>query len=162
MTFRETLYTRLPVWLAYITAGNGYINTLDAKKFFKGVVPPSAQTQHLSVWYYLGDEKTSNFTEGEDNPTMECSLYIGIYFKADNKEAGLINFYEALLGDMYKWLYRGSGITANKWFIPDSEVTGTLGNIESFIHEQANAVMSFKENFGEMFFEIKIKYILQA
>ncbi len=162
MTFRQTLYQRLPVWLAFITAGNGYTNTLDSKKFFKGVMPASSNNQHLSAWYFLGDGKEASNSEDDNNPVMECSLYCGIFFKTELKEAALIDFYESLLSDVHKWIYQGSGITAGKHFMPDSEYSGVIGNMQSYEYQGDNPVMSFKENSGELCFEVKIKYLVQA
>lgn len=159
MTFRETLYNTLPSWFAHITAANGYTNTLRAG--YKGIIPASANSQDLTYWYFLGEEKPVLQSEDTENVFMEMSLYFGISIRSENKEGALIAKYESLLSDIYKWLFKGSGITANNWFAPSAELTGTLGYLDSAQLTQVQPAMSFKENVGEIYIELKVRYQLE-
>lgn len=158
MTFRQALYAKIPVWLGYITADNGYTNTLRSS--FKGVVPQSAANEDLSCWYVLAADKPVNTSEDDMAMTRECSLFIGISFKADSEEGALIEKYESLVSDILKWLYRGAN--AGKWFAPDSEMTSELVDYGGAVDNGIEPVMSFKESAGELVIEIIVQYSLDV
>jgi hypothetical protein len=158
MSFRQALYTKLPVWLGYITSGNGYTNTLRTP--FKGVKPASANNTNLSCWYILGNDKPIHESEDDTVSVRECSLFVGIFFKSDQKEGGLITQYESLVADMLKWVYKGAN--AGKSFAPDAEMTGDLADYGGAKDNGIEPQFTFNESYGELVMEIILQYTLEV
>ena len=156
MTFRQKLYEQLPTWLAYISTANGYANTV--REPFKGVFPASANNTDLKIFYYLGDEKNSSFAEDDNIPEAELSLILGWFFKCDAGEGKMIDQCESMIADLNKWCYAGAA--NNKYFMPDSAVTGDLSDYQTHISAGVEPYYSFNEQFGMLYYEIKVKYIL--
>lgn len=159
--YRDKLYTRIPVWLAFINSGNGYTNTL--KGFFKGRVPSSANNTNFNTWYYLAEGKDTDTDEAGTSPQIELTLYIGIQYRSEKKEGAITDLGESLVKDVYKWFYRGTGITSGKWFFPDSEYADTdLKEHQS--HSMPNIIPypNFTDDSGELLIEIKLRYNLEV
>lgn len=157
--YRDKLYTRLPVWLEFINSSNGYTNTL--KGFYKGRVPASSNNVNFNTWYYLAEGAVKETDEAETSPQIEMTLYIGIQYKSEKKEGAITDLGESLVKDVYKWFYRGTGITANKWFFPVSELSDS-----DLVNHQGQTMLSiipypnFNDNTGELLIEIKLRYEL--
>ncbi len=104
--------------LAFITTGNGYTNSL--KKITEGYVPLSSVTEFDQVFFFMGDREPLRHSNDNKPTQWKGELWICIMIHRDMDT--LTRAIESWIEDIRKWLYQGTGITANRWYTLDTSL----------------------------------------
>jgi len=153
MSAETQILDQLKTDLEFINGGNNYANKL--MKVVEGYKPLSTENDFDCAYFFMGNRKPLKNTSDNVPYVWQGELWIIIQIKAT--EGNLSRRIESWIDDFRKWLWQGTGITANKWFTLDTSLPSVVAwNSKELMTIEPNSL--WDKQISELFFKINITY----
>lgn len=111
--------------LGYISVANGYLNNFVQVR--PDYISLNINNDFDSICVYQGNDKPDNFDNANRPQSFVMDIFVAFHIRSNDVSGDLTYKIESVKQDMLKWLYRGPGITANKWCtVGETNVSNTL------------------------------------